>query len=267
MSAESTSKTLIVTLAVCIVCSVLVSSFAVGLKSRQEENKKLDKLKNILAVADLLEKDADAERINEIYSKKIKPEIINVESGRIVPKAQYTDILNIEDFDIKALAKNPKYNKEVPSEKDIANIKRMPQYMSVYFVKEDDKIQKVILPIYGKGLWETMYGFIALGNDLKTVKGFTFYEQGETPGLGGEVDNPRWKEQWKGKKAYGDDGSVTIEVVKKGMYDPGNPDDKLHKIDGLSGSTLTTRAVNNLVRFWLNGQGYRPFIDRLKKGD
>lgn len=265
MSAESTSKTLIVSLVVCIVCSVLVSSFAVGLKDIQDENKRLDKLKNILAAADLLEEDADAERINEIYSKNIKPEIIKLESGTPLPENQYTDELNIEVFDIKALAKNPKYNRNVPADEDIANNKRIPQYMSVYFVKDGEKIKKVILPVYGKGLWETMYGFIALGNDLNTVKGFTFYEHGETPGLGGEVDNPLWKALWNEKKVYGEDGSVKIEVIKKGMYDPSNPEDKLYKIDGLAGSTLTSRAVNNLVRFWLDKEGYRPFIERLKK--
>ena len=73
------------------------------------------------------------------------------------------------------------------------DIKRKPKYMVIYEVEEGDKIDKYIFPIYGKGLWSTMYGFIALDKDLKTIKGFTFYEHGETPGLGGEVDNPKWK--------------------------------------------------------------------------
>lgn len=265
MSAESTSKTLIVSLVVCFVCSVFVSSFAIGLKDRQEENKRLDKLKNILAAANLLEEDADAARIKEIYSKNIKPEIIKLESGTPLPEDQFTDELNIENFDINTLAKNSKYNRILPPNEDTANNKRIPRYMAVYLVKDGDKIKKVIFPIYGKGLWETMYGFIALGNDLNTVKGFTFYQHGETPGLGGEVDNPRWKAQWNEKKVYGDDDSVEIEVMKKGTYDPTNPEHKLYKIDGLAGSTLTSRAVSHLVRFWLDKQGYRPFIERLRK--
>ena len=268
MSTEGTSQTIKVTLLVCVVCAVLVSFFSVELKARQEENKRLDKLKNILSVANLIEEGAKAERINEIFAENITPEIIELDDGEKISHDSYKDKLaieNFDDFDFKNYAKNPKYNRKIPSDKDIANIKKTSQYMPVYFVKKEGKIEEVILPIYGKGLWETMYGFIALDKDLNTVKGFTFYQHGETPGLGGEVDNPLWKALWKDKEVYGDNGSVEIGVVKKGTYDASNPEDKLHKIDGLAGSTLTSRAVDRLVRFWLDDEGYRPFLEKLKK--
>ena len=268
MSTEGTSYTIKVTLAVCIVCSILVSFFAVVLKGIQNENKRLDKLKNILAAADLMEEGAKAERVNEIFTENIKPEIIKLEDGKKIPVSSYKEKLAIEkfdDFDFKAFAKNPKFNEQISSDKDIAKIKRMSQYMPVYIVKKADKIEKVIFPIYGSGLWDTMYGFIALDKDLNTVKGFTFYQHGETPGLGGEVDNPLWKALWNDKKIYGDDGTVKIAVVKKGMYDDTNPEHKLHKIDGLAGSTITGRAVDKLVKFWLDEEGYRPFLEKLKK--
>ena len=109
-----------------------------------------------------------------------------------------------------------------------------------------------------------MYGFVALDRDLTTVKGFTFYEHGETPGLGGEVDNPSWKASWVGKNIYNATGNLKIEVIKEKV----NPDNKdaIYQVDGLSGATLTTRGINNLVRFWLSADGYGPFIENLRSG-
>ena len=108
-----------------------------------------------------------------------------------------------------------------------------------------------------------MFGFVALGSDLRTIEGFTFYEHGETPGLGGEVDNPNWKKTWQGKKAFGEDWEVKIEVIK-GRVDPSS-DKAKYQVDGLSGSTLTTRGVDYLVKFWLGDNGYGPFLKRLRE--
>ena len=135
--------------------------------------------------------------------------------------------------------------------------------MVVYLVNNDSGVEKYILPMYGKGLWSTMYGFMALNKDLRTIDGFTFYSHGETPGLGGEVDNPKWKAQWKGKQAFNENWDISIEVIK-GLVDPTGPKAN-SQIDGLSGSTLTTRGVDKLVRFWLGDQGYGPFFKNLRR--
>ena len=131
------------------------------------------------------------------------------------------------------------------------------------YVKEEGEIQKIILPLYGKGLWSTMYGFMAIDKDLKTIKGFTYYEHGETPGLGGEVDNPNWKNIWKGKKAFDDDWNIKIEVIK-GRVDPSS-ENAIYQVDGLSGSTLTTRGIDQSIKFWLGEGGYGPFFERLRE--
>jgi Na+-transporting NADH:ubiquinone oxidoreductase subunit C len=259
MSAESTKKIIGVALGVCIVCSILVSSAAVALKSHQEENKKLEKIKNILIAGDLLKEDKG---IEETYNQYIEAAIIDLESGQPIPEEKYTDDLNTKNFDVKTIASNPNYIKKIPPDKDLAGIKTMPKYMAVYYVKQNTEISKIILPIYGKGLWSTMYGFIALDKDLRTIEGFTFYEHGETPGLGGEVDNPRWKNSWKGKKAFDENGNERITVIK-GRVDPSS-DQAKYEVDGLSGSTLTTRGVDHLVKFWLGDEGYGPFFERLR---
>jgi len=160
------------------------------------------------------------------------------------------------------VANSQEYGQVIDPGKDIASIIKMPKFVAIYKVNGDDGIDKFILPIYGKGLWSTMYGFIALDKDLHTIKGFTFYEHGETPGLGGEVDNPKWKSQWVGKQAFDENWNLKIEVLK-GLVDP-TSDKAIYQIDGLSGSTLTTRGVSNLVRFWLSEEGYQPFISKLR---
>lgn len=259
MSAESKKKIVVVALGVCIVCSLLVSTAAVTLHVRQERNKKLDKLKNILQAGDLLDKGSD---LNKIYEQYIEGAVISLKTGEEIPENMYSKELNAQNFDVKTILKDPENSQKIPPAKDFAQLKRMPKYMAVYYVKKNDEIDEIILPIYGKGLWSTMYGFMALDKDLQTIRGFTYYEHGETPGLGGEVDNPNWKNIWKGKKAFDSEWNVKIEVIK-GRVDPSS-NSAIYQIDGLSGSTLTTRGIDNSIKFWLGEDGYGPFFEQLR---
>jgi len=114
----------------------------------------------------------------------------------------------------------------------------------------------------GKGLWSTMYGFIALDSDLNTVKSFGFYDQAETPGLGGEVDSDKFKKNWVDKKAFDEQGAPVIAVIK-GTVDKTNPN-AVHQIDGISGATITCDGVSRLVQFWLGEKGYGKFLEKLQ---
>jgi len=261
MQNDSIKKIITVSLGVCLVCSVFVSSAAVFLKPMQEKNKKLDKITNILKAGDLMKEGVDPVKI---FKDNVVAAIVEVATGEILPKEKCVNELDLEKYDIKAIAEHPKYGMSIPADKDKALIRKMPKFMIIYMVKDvDGAVEKYILPIYGKGLWSTMYGFIAIDKDLMTVDGFTFYEHGETPGLGGEVDNPKWKNSWKGKKAFAANGDVLISVIK-GTVNPAKPE-AVSQIDGLSGSTLTTRGVNNLVQFWLGESGYAKFFEKLRK--
>ncbi|MBN1559700.1 Na(+)-translocating NADH-quinone reductase subunit C [candidate division KSB1 bacterium] len=255
MSNDSTKKMVTVALGVCLVCSILVSTAAVSLNGRQEKNKERDKIKNILIAGELMEEGID---VKAIFDNRVKSAIINLQNGEFLPESDYNARLNPKTYNLKVMADDPQYSMTIPAEKDIARIQKMPKYMAIYMVNVNDQVEKYILPIYGKGLWSTLYGFLALGSDLRTIEGITFYEHGETPGLGGEVDNPRWKEIWKGKQAFRDNGEVAITVIK-GQVDPDDPDAR-YEVDGLSGSTLTTRGLDAMVRFWLGDDGYGPFI-------
>ncbi|MCW8858144.1 MAG: Na(+)-translocating NADH-quinone reductase subunit C [Deltaproteobacteria bacterium] len=253
MSRDSTKKVLSVALLLCLVCSVLVSSAAVLLSERQERNKIEEKRKNILQAAGLYKQ---GEPIADLYAQ-IAPRIVDLQSG------WFSDRFDPVTFDSRAAAKDPTLNQEIPAPLDLADIKRRSLYKEVYLVLESGQLQQLILPVHGKGLWSTMYGFISLADDLTTVRGFSFYEHGETPGLGGEIDNPNWKNQWQGKRIYGENGELRIEVAK-GTVDKNDPN-AVYKADGLAGSTLTARGVDNLLKYWLGEDGYQPFLERLQQ--
>jgi Na+-transporting NADH:ubiquinone oxidoreductase subunit C len=148
-------------------------------------------------------------------------------------------------------------------EQDTANLRRRAHAATVYILEEGGELVRVVLPVHGPGLWSTLYGFISLEGDLNTIEGLGFYDHAETPGLGGEVDNPRWKSQWVGQKIYGDDKSEPqIRLIKGGA----NPDSE-HQIDSLSGATLTARGVENLINFWMGENGFAPFLKNLRDGE
>jgi Na+-transporting NADH:ubiquinone oxidoreductase subunit C len=252
---ESTSKTIIVALVLCIVCSLVVSSAAVLLKDKQNENKKLDRYTNILAAAGLLDETADVE---EQYNALITARVVNLDTGL------YTDEVDAETFDQLRASKDSAQSTALSGDEDLAKISRLENYALVYLVETDGNLDKVILPVRGYGLWSTLYGFLALENDANTVAGLGFYEHGETPGLGGEVDNPKWKSLWPGKKAY-QNGEVDIQLIK-GSVAPGSTNAD-HQIDGLAGATLTSRGVTNLVQFWLGDKGFQKFLVNLRAGE
>ncbi|GAB3314007.1 Na(+)-translocating NADH-quinone reductase subunit C [Haliea atlantica] len=252
---DGIGKTLLVAFAICIVCSVVVSTAAVVLKPAQEANKTLDRKRNILAAAGMLE---PGRSVEEQFAQ-VQTRVIDLKTG------EFTDERNPENYEPVKAAKDPSQSIDLSQEEDIAGIGRRENYALVYLVEgSGGDLDKVILPVRGYGLWSTLYGFIALESDLNTIAGLGFYEHGETPGLGGEVDNPRWKALWPGKQVYRD-GEVEIELIK-GSVEPDNPRAEW-RVDGLSGATLTSRGVTHLVQFWLGEQGYQPFLNNLKSGE
>lgn len=261
MSNDSVSKTVVVASLLCLVCSVIVSVAAVSLKPIQSENKLLDKQKNILAAAGLLQ---PGQSVKEAFSR-IEVRLVNVGEGRFATEAELAE-LGVNDvslYDQRKAAKNPDNNVVVPAEMDIASIRSRAKYAAVYLYRNNEgSLDKIILPIHGYGLWSTLYGFIALEKDLDTVAGIGFYEHAETPGLGGEVDNPKWKAQWSGKQVYEGDGSVAINL-KKGGVEVGRPQ-AVHQVDALAGASLTSRGVTNLVQFWMGDDGFGLFLDKIR---
>jgi Na+-transporting NADH:ubiquinone oxidoreductase subunit C len=223
----------------------------------QETNKLKFRRVNILKAAGLYEEGIP---VDEQFAA-IETTLIDLSTGLPVEGS----VVDPATYDPRKAAGSPKLSTEIDPELDTAGIKRREKYAYVYTLKDGDNLEKVILPIYGKGLWSTMYGYIALEKDLKTVAGITFYQHGETPGLGGEIDNPNWQQSWIGKEAIvkeGDSYEPAIEVVKGGV--PAGSKDAQHQIDGLSGATITSSGVEGTIAYWLGNDGFGQFLKRLR---
>ncbi|MGR8979089.1 MAG: Na(+)-translocating NADH-quinone reductase subunit C [Gammaproteobacteria bacterium] len=260
MTVSDLKQSLTVILSVCLVCSLMVSSAAILLNEKQKENSRQNRVKNILVAAGLYEKNADNEAI---YKRRIEPLLIELKTGKQVDESTIGPDFTVEAFDIMSFANDPRLGTAIDSENDIAKINRRPRFMVVYIAKTDGRPDKLILPVYGKGLWSTLFGLLALDRDLQTISGITFYQHGETPGLGGEIENPGWQRQWQGKQAFGGQGGVVIEVVR-GEVDEGSGE-AYRQIDGLAGATLTSRGVQKLLHYWLGEEGYGPLLEQLRQ--
>jgi Na+-transporting NADH:ubiquinone oxidoreductase subunit C len=251
---DNTKKTVLVALLLCLVCAVLVSSAAVVFKPLQIANKALDKKKNILEVSGLLTADANMDALFEKFEVKV----VDLATG------EYVDI-DPALYDQRKAAGDITQNITLTAAQDIAGIGHRAKLATVYLLKEDDEIKQIVLPVHGYGLWSTLYGFISLQGDANTIQGLKFYEHAETPGLGGEVDNPKWRSQWLGKKAFDEAGELQIEVVRgKVNFEKA---EAIHQIDGLSGATLTSVGVSNLVKYWLGEHGFAAYLDKLRTGE
>ena len=252
---HSTGFTVMFAAAVCGVCSIFVAGSAVSLKERQETNKVLDRQGKVLDVAGLVGEgeDLSAQDIASRYEENIKPELIDLETGEPAEG-------DPASFDQKKAAADPSTSEAAPD--NAAKVMRLPNKALVFKIEQDGELKGLIIPIEGKGLWSTLYGYLALQADARTIKGITFYQHGETPGLGGEVDNPRWKSLWKGRMAYDESWDPKI-AVKKGPAGP--PEEDPYQVDGLSGATITSRGVTHLVQFWLGEHGYGPYLEKYRQ--
>lgn len=241
-------KTLAVALTLCLVCSVLVSLTAVTLRPLQERNAYLTLKREVVRVAGLGGRGVDP---NEAF-RRIETRLVDLDSGRFVEGADPVA------YSYREAAKDPALSTEL-GVGDIAEIRRRPDRMPVYLVRDNGALKTIVLPVYGAGLWSTLHGLLAVAPDGRTAKGLTFYEQRETAGLGSEVASPRWLGRWRGKTLVDESGAPVIKVVK-GRVDADAPNAD-RRIDGLSGATLTGNAVTDLIQFWLGDQGYGPFLD------
>lgn len=260
---DSLKSTIIVALLLCIVCSVLVSGAAVLLKETQTRNKEFARNRDVLVAAGLYDASKHDKAYIEETFKSFSVKLVDLDTGKYL-SAEEAQQLGIDPaiYEQRKAAKNPDLSERIPAVEDIAVIKRRAKYASVYVLEKDGQVDRVVLPVRGYGLWSVLYGFLAVQGDGNSILGLTFYEHAETPGLGGEVDNPKWRAQWPGKKLYRDDGSLGITVTKGGAADASDP----YEVDGLSGATLTTRGVDNLVKYWMGEDIFGRYLANLQAG-
>ncbi|NJL28429.1 MAG: Na(+)-translocating NADH-quinone reductase subunit C [Thermoanaerobaculia bacterium] len=241
---------------VCFICAIMVSGSAVTLRERQAVNEALEKQRNVLEAAGLVKpgEKVSREQVQKLF-ERVKPVIVELATGK-----ESTDV-DPATFDQQKAKKDPATSHEAPPNNSA--IFRLPNHALVYhLLSEAGEVEKVVLPIEGYGLWGTLYGFLSLAADGRTVEGLTFYSHKETPGLGGEVDNPRWKALWPGREAYDASWQPKLAVVKGPA---GSPADDPHHVDGLSGATITSRGVSNMLAFWLGPDGFGPYLEQFRQ--
>lgn len=256
---EGIRNVLTVAIVMCLVCSILVAGAAVNLRPAQQLNKEADKRQNILRAAGMLPAnakiDAEGRGVEELFSR-FSVRAVDLASGRFVAD------FDIDGYNQLRAARDPARSRNLSNSEDIATLGRLENVTLIYIIQTDAGIEKLVLPVRGYGLWGTLYGYLALEGDLKTISGLAFYDQKETPGLGGEVDNPKWKAQWVGVQLFDDAGEPAVRLVK--TRSASGSEAAAYEVDALSGATLTTRGVENLVRFWAGELGFGPFLDNLK---
>lgn len=252
---ESIGKTFGVVIGLCLVCAIIVATAAVQLRPLQVENKLLDAQKNILVATGLL----TGENVKELFDKHVQERLVDLDTGEFVE-------MEPAKYDYRKAMKDPKLSDALLPANDPASIKRRAKVAPVYFAYnegiESGKLSAIVLPIHGYGLWSTMHAFLALDVDGTTIKGVNFYEHAETPGLGGEVQNPKWVAQFVGKKIVDNAGAPAIHVLKPGNALP----DSVTDVDGLSGATLTSNGVANTFEFWTGAKGFAPFLAKVRQG-
>lgn len=272
---DSISNTFQVAGALCIVCSLLVSITAVGLRETQKNNVVLDKKKNILLVSGFSAEevaDMDATQIESFFAKdgdeviEIEDIVIDLTTGKIAAETELQVALDkakvkeVSAFDQEKIEKAEGLSISLDVSK--IGLKSHEKFSHVYIVKNKKKgiVTRYVFPVKGKGLWSTLFGFLAVDATFQKIEGLTFYKHGETPGLGGEVDNPKWKKLWEGRLIYADDGNLADKYVVKGAA----PSDNRNAVDGLSGATITSNGVSSLVRYWLSEEGFGKYMDNVK---
>ena len=259
VNVNSTRYTIVFAAIVCVVCAALVSVTAVSLQPRQAANARLYMEKNVLVAAGLVRHGQSVSRreVEEFFGRDIRARLVSFASGELVPEGK----IDARGYDQRAARNDPKTSRPAPANN--AGVRRLPEHGVVYLVMKGGKVDQLVIPVEGLGMWGTIYGFLSLAPDGNTVRGLTYYEHRETPGLGGEIGNPAWLALWQGRRSYDELGKPAIAVIK-GQAGP--PDkDPLH-VDGLSGATVTSNAVTRLMQFWLGSDGYGPFLRKLREG-
>lgn len=255
MRRDGPLQAMLVVFGVALVCSLIVSTSAILLRPLQERNELIRRSRNIVALTGLTAPGGRAtdEEVLAIAGQ-LDARVIDVDTGAFV------DQVEAAEFDARAAARDPERSAAIPPALDIASLGRRARRQVVYLVWQDGSLHRVILPIHGQGMWSTLYGYIALEDDLETIADVTFYEQAETAGLGDQIERRDWQRQWQGQRLHDPAGIFRFRVAQ-GEADDESP----YEVDGLTGATITGDAVTALVDYWFGQHGYAPFLQRLRE--
>ena len=250
---------------VCVVVSTGLALTATSLRERQAEAAEFDRQKNVMVAAGLIQEGdpRPAAALKQLYAERVTEQVLDTQTGQLLADKKSAEVAQLNKEAADAAKKSAAGQSLSPADESKALKAAAARYRALAVAKADDGGSVYVLPISGKGLWSTLYGYLALESDANTVRGVTFYQHGETPGLGGEVDNAEWKANWKGKTILDEQGKLVGITVKKGRVDPSLPAEKQHYVDGLSGATITSNGVTKFVKADL--QTFEPYLAQIRK--
>jgi Na+-transporting NADH:ubiquinone oxidoreductase subunit C len=234
---------------VALFCSFMVSTAVYWLRPMQLAYADIERNRAILVAGNLAPHDA------ELNDRDVVARFVALET-RIFDRQTglFTTAIDAVSYDYRAAATDPAMSTAVAAELDIAGIGTQARYLPVYSIL-DDETRRVIVPIYGRGMWSTIYGYVSVAAEGLTIAGIAFYEHGETPGIGDRIQNPDWLAQWRGKRIYANDATVQLFFAAEDSSGP--PE---FRIDAITGATATVSAVERILRFWLGPQAYGPAL-------
>jgi Na+-transporting NADH:ubiquinone oxidoreductase subunit C len=230
-----------------IIAAAVLSTAAVLLKPFQEKNMAIEKMGGILTSANV--EGVTTDNTIEYFNKYVVEEIVVDKAGNIV-----------ESF--KEGAKEDGKAFKINMKTELYKKKKGENFNLPIYVIEKDGVKTYVFPMRGTGLWGPIWGNLALGADLNTVKGVTFDHKGETPGLGAEITTTSFESQFQGKTIFDKQGNFkSIKVVKGGAKTlPSN--EQIHGVDAISGGTITSDAVGAMISNVF--EGYLPYIEKEK---
>lgn len=223
MNKQSNTYTVIYIIVLVVVVGAALAFASMSLRDRQQANANADKMKQILASVHITADDKD---VDKQFASHITAMLVVDMQGNIVREGGADD-MSIFNIDVAAQAKEESSARELP----------------VYVCRLEDGATKYIIPVAGNGLWGPIWGYVALDSDGSTVYGAYFSHASETPGLGAEIANPAFQNEFTGKQFFKEGRFMPVAVVKAGQH----PADGSDYVDGISGGTITSKGVGSML--------------------
>ena len=249
---DSLTKTLVMAFLVAFIASIFVSVAAVSLRPLHVANLEQERQESLAEMIAALPGMGDILTGAGVDDMDIR--IVDLATG------EFAVDIDPASYDQREAARDPALSSAIPREADVAGIKQRANFAQVVILRKDGDIHLVVLPVRGIGYQSMLYAYLAINADGNTITGLTFYEQGETPGIGARILEPDWLALWPGKQLTDETGEIRISVVRGEAVGP-------YEVDGFSGATRTGNGVSNMLHFWLGDYGFGPFLARLRAGE
>lgn len=246
---DSRPKTLLVAFLVSAICALLVTGATVYLRPIQAANRAAEQQMRLEALISAIP--GMSEVLAAAEGGALSTVVVDLEkaaASEIAPEGLPTALEDLGNWSA------------LTTEQDLASIGTRPDLAQVFFLRSGDEISLVVLPVYGVGHGGVIEAMLALHGDMNTVAGLTVTNQVETPGLGARIEEPSWQASFAGKSLRDDSGTMRFAVAR------GHATSE-YEVDGITGATRTSNAIQRIVRFWMGPDGYGKLLDAIARGE